>query len=134
SEFVEVRFAENDGAGLPETLDHRRVSSCEVTLAHVRRGSRQLPSDVDQVLNGDRHPVKGPTVDATTTLLIRRASRGARGHGLGVDEGVGAGTVFGERGKAGFEAVDCGESQGRRSQRGAKVPEVERLSEADWIG
>ncbi len=51
--------------------------------------------------------MEGSAIDAATTLLIHGTRRGSRGDRLGVDEGVGAGAVFGEGRKAGFEAVGC---------------------------
>jgi hypothetical protein len=40
--------------------------------------------------------MEGPAIDAATALLIYCPRRRSRGDRLGIDEGVGAGAVFGE--------------------------------------
>ena len=55
--------------------------------------------------------MEGAAIDSATAFLVHGSRRRSGGNGLGVDEGVGTGAVFGEGGKAGFEAVACGERQ-----------------------
>ena len=110
-ELVQVGLAEDDGARLAESLDDGRVANGQMPLPHVGRGGRQLAGDVDEILDRDRHPVQGAAIDSATAFLVHGPRRGARGDGLGVDERVGTGAVFGEGGKACFEAVACGERQ-----------------------
>ena len=72
-ELVQVRLADDDGAGLAQLRDRRRVATGDVALAHARRRSRRRAPDVEEILDRHRHAVQRTAVVSGRQLAVRLA-------------------------------------------------------------
>jgi hypothetical protein len=66
--------------------------------------------------------MKGSAIDTAAALLIHCPRRRSRGHRFGVYEGVGAGSILGERGEARLETFGGGRHRMALGMSGKSVP------------
>src|ERR1700678_201452 len=72
-EFVEVRFADGDGAGLSETRDDGGVVGWLPVGKDLRRARRGDTSRTEIVLEGERNTCEGPRIDPGGDCLVDAA-------------------------------------------------------------
>src|SRR4029453_18098283 len=69
-ELMEVRFADEDRARLPQATHHRGIAPGDVTVSYARCRGRWRVAKIDDVLERNRDAMKRAAIPARSDLLI----------------------------------------------------------------
>ena len=99
-ELVQVCFSDDHRAGFAQALHRNRIPFRHVTRADFGRCGCRLSSDVDEILDRDRHSVERTAIDAAPSFVVDHLCRGARAGLVDENECVRPLAVLGDCGEA----------------------------------